>query len=542
MTSRFWHPALAALFSLGLACGSSTVVDEDGSIVDTDGGGPTDGGGRDGGPPVGDGGPPVGDDGGPLDGGGPVESCDTPGAVETVACGNCGTSERFCTADGIWENGPCEGAGVCAPGTTRSGSCGNCGTQNERCTTACTWEVSGSCTGEGECVPGVSMVTGDGCPADQQQELTCSSACVFETTSACAAESCPTPGALETVACGMCGTQERFCTAGGSWSYGTCEGEGVCVPGTSTSIACGMCGTQPANCNTSCDWVAAGSCTGEGVCSPGERTRTSAGCPAGQTRLLECGPGCSYATVVEPCTDVRSVDVMLLFDITGSNGSRIGTNHPTFVDRLIRPLIALGDVAVGIAYYGDFPISPYGSTGDRPFQAGIQPTTTAASVEGELAAAPSGAGNDMPESGVEALSVLTGGTAPATAIPLVCSPGRTAGGCWRSGADRVVIVYTDAPNHNGPDPATTGLYSPYAGISPTPATWPAVATRLMDQNVELIVLSAGATSTAADLDDQADEMLTDLGQPAGNRIQATDGVIGTACDAAVARVQVVGGL
>ena len=520
------------------ACGSSTTVDEDGSVVERDGAIVE----RDGGGPIEeDGGDDRPDAGEPDAGPGP-EECDAPGTVEDVSCGSCGMAERFCSAAGVWEYGPCEGEGECAPGTSRSGDCGNCGTRTERCTAACIWESTGGCTGEGECTPGSSTTTGDGCPAGQLQELTCSDMCMFETTSACSADSCGTPGVIESIPCGLCGTQERFCNATGVWEYGACTGEGVCMPGTTSAVACGMCGNQEARCDTSCNWVATGSCTGEGVCTPGQRTRTSAGCPAGQTRLLECGAGCGYTIQVEPCTDIRQVDVMLLFDITGSNGSRLSTYRTTFVDRLIRPLVALGDVAVGVAYYGDFPISPYGGTSDRPFVAGIEPTTTASPVEAEFAAAPTGSGGDTAESGIEALSVLTGRTPPSSATPFSCSPGRIDGGCWRSGADRVVIVYTDATNHNGPDPDTTGLESPYSGISPAPASWPTVATRMMGQDVELIVLSAGSSSTSTDLDRQVAEMLSDLGQPAANLITATNTVLPSACDAAVSKVRTFGGL
>lgn len=99
---------------------------------------------------------PQGDDTpAPFDAGLP-ETCSTPGEIDTVACGLCGTVERFCTASGTWAYGECMGeSGMCLPGTTESIACGNCGEQMARCTASCTWETTGACTDEGECAPGV---------------------------------------------------------------------------------------------------------------------------------------------------------------------------------------------------------------------------------------------------------------------------------------------------------------------------------------------------------------------------------------------------
>jgi len=509
----------------------------------------TDGGGQvlDGGPGMDDGGPPVIPDGGPItrDGGpppfdaGPPQACDNPGATELVPCGNCGTVQRFCTSAGEWAYGTCMGQGECAPGTLDDVSCGDCGTQSARCTTACMWERTGACTDEGECTPGQSVRTGEGCPSGQQRDLTCNAACTFVEESACSAEGCPTPGALETVSCGMCGERQRFCTASRTWDESAaCTGEGVCMPGTTGSMACGMCGTRATRCTTGCAWEPFGSCTGEGVCVPGTMTRTGDGCPAGQTRLVSCTASCGYATV-EACEAMTPVDVVLLLDVTGSNAARVVANRSLFATNLIRPLIALGDVAVGIAYYADFPVSSYGSTGDRPFEGGIEPLRTAATVEAELGTSPSQGGNDTPESGIEALSILTGGTPPSSALPMTCSTGRVAGGCWRPGAERVVILYTDAAQHNGPSAVGTGLYSPYTGISPAPATWPTVLSRMTATATatELIVLAAPGTDTRA----QHDRMISDLGQPAGNVIDAPETSLGAAMTAAVARVRAIGG-
>ncbi|HEY8430579.1 MAG TPA: hypothetical protein VIL20_19500 [Sandaracinaceae bacterium] len=198
----------------------------DGGRVERDGAADPDGG------PLPDGGPPP--DGAPPDSG--PEPCDAPGTVETVPCGRCGTVERFCTVEGTWSYGECTGEGECVAGTVETVPCGNCGSQMRRCTAACTWENVGGCTGEGECAPGTTTQSSEGCPAGHRRELTCDAACTFVPTSECTADACPTPGARETVPCGMCGTQERFCNASRVWEYGTCFGEGECLPGTTGAM------------------------------------------------------------------------------------------------------------------------------------------------------------------------------------------------------------------------------------------------------------------------------------------------------------------
>ena len=483
---------------------------------------------------------PGGDQDGGAEGDAAPESCSTPGATETVACGNCGTTERVCT-DGAWVSDGCTDEGECAAGTMRDTSCGSCGTQAERCNASCGWERVGECTDQGECVPGQSLTTGEGCAGDERQELTCSDACSFETTSACALEPCDMSGAMESLPCGMCGTQVRTCSEAGHWSYGECSGEGVCVPGATDDVACGMCGTQSRTCDESCGWVEVGLCTGEGVCTPGERTRTDSGCPAGETRLVECDATCALSVELEPC-EAPAVDVMILLDHTGSIGARLSSSQDLFVENLIRPLLALENAAVGIAYFADFPVESYGRPTDRPFTGGIEPTTDAAAVEAQMAATTGAMGFDLAESMVEALSVLAGGSVPASADPLTCSAGRVAGGCWRGAPPRVVIVYTDAPSHNGPDPNSALLYAPYAGIVPLPAEWPAVASRMASEGIELIVLADPSASVAGPtLTRQAAEMLDDLGQPAGNVISATEAELVGACGSAFARVREVGG-
>lgn len=473
--------------------------------------------------PTFDAGPGTSPDSGPVD-------CEVPGVIETVSCGACGTQERTCSADGLWVSGPCMAEGECVPGTTGPVACGSCGTRTALCTAECAWDDSGTCESEGECTPGEMMTTGDGCGPSETRELMCNAACVFEESMGCTGEPCPTAGLIETIPCGMCGTVERFCNSSTVWEYGACTGEGVCVPGTTGSSPCGMCGTEPARCDDMCAWIpSGGACTGEGLCAPGEMTRTSAGCPAGETRPMTCGATCAFAPA-GACTAITPVDVTFLLDMTGSHARRVIDNAAALMARCIDPLLAVADVSVGVSYYADFPGSPWGSATDVPFRGGIEPTTTRTTIEPAVSAAPRYSGGDLPESTVEALSVLSGGAPPMEALPLTCSAGRVAGGCWRGGAQRVVVVMTDALAHNGPDPASAGLLNPY-GVAGR-ALWPDVQTQLTTDGTTLIVL---LNSTSGTTRGQYAEMVTDLSQPVANRVNGT--TLGTGCDTVVTQVR-----
>lgn len=514
-------------------CSESTTLVLDGS-ADIDGGSGDDGGdpGVDTGLPD-DAGPPPDDGSVTTFDSGPPVACSTPGALETVACGMCGTVDRFCTAEGTWAYGTCEGeGGECSPGSVDEIACGDCGTQAARCTTSCTWETTGACTDEGECTPGDRTRTSDGCATGETREVLCSDTCDFEPATACVADGCPTPGTLESVACGMCGRQDRFCNAAHVWEYGACGGEGVCMPGTTGTQACGMCGTQGTRCTDLCTWASFGACTGEGVCTPGATMRTSTGCSTpGATHVMQCDGACGYTIEVTPCTSTRPVDVTFVFETTGSNDSRLMTDIPLMQASCIEPLLALADVNVGASYTGEFPVSPYGSTtGDQPFQGGIEPGTSATTLMTELAGRPHFSGGDGAEATLESLSMLAGGPAAYMSTPLSCSSGRVAGGCWRTGAQRVIVVHTDSAIHNmAPE-------SSYTGITPAPETWPNVRTRLMSSGTLVIFIDAGAGTGG-----QYATILSELGQPASDRI-LHGGNVSAACGSIVARVRALAGL
>ncbi|ACC98039.1 Type II secretion system subunit [Elusimicrobium minutum Pei191] len=173
--------------------------------------------------------------------------------ASSQACGNCGTQTRTCdTSTGTWSAwSSCSGEGVCSPGATQSctggtqtcsstcawGSCevvskscsgastqtcGKCGTQTRTCdTTTGVWSDWGSCSGEGECIPGEKRDYGCGSKSGTNWAV-CGSDCKMgepeNKCSACEGKS--------TQSCTCNGIQTRTCNEStGTWSaWGACEG------------------------------------------------------------------------------------------------------------------------------------------------------------------------------------------------------------------------------------------------------------------------------------------------------------------------------
>lgn len=157
--------------------------------------------------------------------------CPTPGALESVPCGSCGTGERFCNAANTWEYGACMGEGTCMPGTTGTVSCGMCGTQPIRCDVACTWESAGACTGEGVCSPGAVRTTSTGCGLGEARVLECDSACAFTIEAQPCTQTCTAPADCASRVCvdGFC--RPPTCTDGianGLESDVDCGGSSPC--------------------------------------------------------------------------------------------------------------------------------------------------------------------------------------------------------------------------------------------------------------------------------------------------------------------------
>jgi hypothetical protein len=179
-------------------------------------------------------------------------------------------------------------------------------------------------------------------------------------------------------------------------------------------------------------------------------------------------------------TDIGVADLHISMDTTGSMGSEIA-NLKTNMSQVITQVAAeVPNTAFGVSRYEDFPIGGYGFTGDLPFELHQRVTTNTALAQAGVNALNTRNGNDLPESGWEALyRIGTGGALSWTGgvvaayNPTTGSPGSPVqpydpatngllGGVgFREGALPIVVQIADARYHDTapvPNPCGGDVY------------------------------------------------------------------------------------
>lgn len=140
-------------------------------------------------------------------------------------------------------------------------------------------------------------------PADTRDSAAADTGSVTETAPEAAVDSgkgCPSVGATDTRKCGKCGSQNRFCLPGNTWTdWSTCAGEvasAECSIGEKRTTDCGNCGKQTDTCDVSaCTW-SEGVCLGEGACAPDEVETTKASCSSpSEVRTRKCSDKCEWS-------------------------------------------------------------------------------------------------------------------------------------------------------------------------------------------------------------------------------------------------------
>ncbi len=196
---------------------------------------------------------------------------------------------------------------------------------------------------------------------------------------------------------------------------------------------------------------------------------------------------------------VGRADVLFLIDTTASMQDEIDRIRDQIRDRLA-PAIerTLQDTQIGVATFADFPIEPFGDAeaGDVPFRLLSQMTDDLAQVQAAVGSIRLGNGRDEAESHVEALyQVATGaGLEPHVPASFGCPSGGLGYPCFREDALPVVLLFTDAPFHNGP-----GGSNPYMRISPRPHTYEEAVTELNLLGIKVMCFDSGDGGASADL-------------------------------------------
>jgi len=163
-------------------------------------------------------------------------------------------------------------------------------------------------------------------------------------------------------------------------------------------------------------------------------------------------------------TMVRTADVYFLMDTTGSMGGEISNlqsslTSGTYISGCPGGIIGairctIPDAWFGVGYHDDYPVSPYGSGGwgDAVYRNILDITSSVGATQTAVNTLVTHSGADWPESQGQALWAISMGSGLGPYLPDrgACPPGQWGYPCFRNGTIPIVILFTDAPFHNGP--------------------------------------------------------------------------------------------
>lgn len=185
---------------------------------------------------------------------------------------------------------------------------------------------------------------------------------------------------------------------------------------------------------------------------------------------------------------VSTADVLFLLDVTGSMGDELEQIRSNIRDILIPGIAAeIENANFAVGYYADFPVGGFGGGGDEVFRLLSPSTNDEAAVQDAVNRFMLQSGADHPESTVEALYQSATGSGLGSFVPPRSCPAGTVGyPCFRAEGSRIILLFTDAPFHNGP----FGAY-PYTDISPRPHTYAETITALRGIGAKVLGLFSG---------------------------------------------------
>ena len=203
-------------------------------------------------------------------------------------------------------------------------------------------------------------------------------------------------------------------------------------------------------------------------------------------------------------TALQKADVYFLVDCTGSMGGEISALRSSISSTVIPGIVAaIPDSWTGVGHFDDYPVSPYGSSGDLSYRNLQNLTSDTAAAQTAANSLPLHYGADGPESHVVALWTVATGD-PSRTLPRQgarsCAAGRIGYPCFRPDAVRVIVLITDAPFHNGPGGANA-YWATVGGV--TPPTYVEARDQLVANNIKVIGVNSGGTYGRPHLDQLA---------------------------------------
>jgi hypothetical protein len=194
---------------------------------------------------------------------------------------------------------------------------------------------------------------------------------------------------------------------------------------------------------------------------------------------------------------VGRADVVFDIDTTASMGQEIEQIRTSLRDRIVPGIQrAIPDAQIGVAIFSDFPEGNCGraSEGDLPFRLVLPVTGDIGRVQSAVQSIFLRNGADEPESQVESLYQIATGEGFGSYVPpsLGCPGGGFGYPCFRRDALPIVLLFTDAPFHNGP-----GNAFPYDDVNacpfivPEPHTYEQAVRALNAAGVRVLGLYSG---------------------------------------------------
>jgi hypothetical protein len=200
--------------------------------------------------------------------------------------------------------------------------------------------------------------------------------------------------------------------------------------------------------------------------------------------------------VLEFGTNIKNVDIVFAMDTTISMGGSISALKNALAGTLLADLQgAIPNVGLAIVDYRDYPVTPYGSSGDWPVRVRQKLTTSLSAAQAAVNQYAPGGGGDGPESQIPAMQhILTGealtwngGSVPAA----VNAPGTWGGVDFRPGSVPVLVNITDIDWHGEG-------HKPYSFPTPTMAS---LKSAFAAANAFFVNATSGDESQANELSD-----------------------------------------
>jgi hypothetical protein len=225
-------------------------------------------------------------------------------------------------------------------------------------------------------------------------------------------------------------------------------------------------------------------------------------------------------------------DVAFLVDLTGSMEEETDAIRYRIRETIVPGVRhAIANARFAVAGFSDYPVEPYGLPGrDVPFVLEQSATHDVELVEAatDRLAASSYWGGDDPESQLSALHHLVDATASPFVTDAACAAGERGRACFSPAATPIVLLFTDAPFHDGPEAG-----APYSGVDPPAPSYEATVRALRSAGARVVVIYSGLYGE----DDDARRLARDTGavDASGEPIVVAVGRQGEGLDEAVVR-------